>query len=80
MVDADLKVLDTMAGGGMDTAGAALQRDMVAQNDQTLAVKEGMLVLHEFQLAAKNSLGQTSYSSIWQPFIVDSTRPAAMIW
>ena len=58
VVHADLKVLHAVAGCGMDTARAALQRDMVAQNDQTLAVKEGMLILHQLQLAAENSLRQ----------------------
>ena len=47
-----------MAGSGVDAARAAFQRDVVAQNDQTLAVKERMLILHELKLTAENSLGQ----------------------
>ena len=58
VIDADLKVLNTMAGSGVDAARAAFQRDVVAQNDQTLAVKERMLILHELELTAENSLGQ----------------------
>ena len=38
VVDADLKVLHAVAGSRVDAASAAFQRDMVAQNDQTLAV------------------------------------------
>ena len=58
MIDADLKVFNTMAGSGVDAARAAFQRDVVAQNDQTLAVKERMLILHELERTAENSLGQ----------------------
>ena len=58
VIDADLKVLNTMAGSGVDAARAAFQRDVVTQNDQTLAVKERMLILHELELTAENSLGQ----------------------
>ena len=58
VVNADFKVLNTMAGGGVDAAGAAFEGDMVAQDDQALAVQEGMLILHQFQLAAQNGVGQ----------------------
>ena len=42
MVDADLKVLDTMAGGGVDTAGAAFEGDMVAPVSYTHLLVEGL--------------------------------------
>ena len=52
VVDADFEVLNTMAGGGVDAAGAAFEGDVVAQDDQALAVQERMLILHQLQLAA----------------------------
>jgi len=36
----------------MDTAGTGLQGDMVAENDDALAVIEGVLRLHELKLRA----------------------------
>ena len=52
MLGADLKVLDAVAGRGVDAAGAALQGDVIAQDDQAGAVQEGMLVLHALELGA----------------------------
>ena len=45
VLDTDFKVLDTVTRRGVDAAGAAFQSDMIAQDDQTGAVQEGMLVL-----------------------------------
>ena len=80
VIDADLKVLNTMAGSGVDAARAAFQRDVVTQNDQTLAVKERMLILHELELTAENSLGQDLVLIDMAAFIVDSTSSRAMMW
>src|SRR5699024_895017 len=55
VLGADLKVLDAVAGRGVDTAGAAFQGDVVAQDDQTGAVQEGMLVLQHFQFGTENT-------------------------
>ena len=58
VIDADFKVLNAVAGSSMDAAGAALQRDMVAQDHQTGAIKEGVLVFQQFQFAAQHHIGQ----------------------
>ena len=55
MLRADIKVLNTVSRRGMDAAGAALQRDMVAKNDRLLPVKERMLVGDVFQLLPETS-------------------------
>ena len=42
---ADDVVLQAMAGGGMDGAGAGVQGDVLAEDDRHLPVIEGMLEL-----------------------------------
>ena len=52
---ASVKVLGTVAGSSVNAAGAAVQRDMVAQNYQAGAIQEGMLIFHQFQVTAGNA-------------------------
>ena len=52
IVFADLKILHAVAGRGMHTACAALQRHMIAHNDIGRAVDKRMLCHHIFELAA----------------------------
>ena len=56
VLGADLKVLHAVTGRGVHAAGAAFQRDMVAQDHQALAVQERMLHLHQFQFTALDRL------------------------
>ncbi len=49
---ADLIVLLAVAGSGVDAAGAGVERDVVAQDDDALAVDERVLGGHELELAA----------------------------
>ena len=52
MVVADVIVLHAVAGRRMDAAGAALERDVIADDDDRRAVEERMRRLHVFELAA----------------------------
>ena len=49
---ADVKVVYTVSGSGVDTAGTALERDMLADDQQGFAVEEGVLGLHILELSA----------------------------
>ena len=55
VVDADFKVLNTVARCGMNAAGAAFQGNVVTQDNQALAVQEGMLILHQLKFRAENA-------------------------
>ena len=54
IVAADVVVVNTVSGSGMDAARTAFERNMVADNQQRLTVEEGMLCFHILQLAALN--------------------------
>ena len=55
VVDADFKVLNTVARCGMNAAGAAFQGNVVTQDNQALAVQEGVLILHQLKFRAENA-------------------------
>ena len=80
VIDADLKVLNTMAGSGVDAARAAFQRDVVTQNDQTLAVKERMLILHELEAHCREQSRAGPRTHRYAAFDRDSTSSRAMMW
>ena len=52
VIVADVEVVDTEAGSGVNAAGTRFQRDVIAHDDERGSVKEGMLRLHVFHLAA----------------------------
>ncbi len=49
VVQADLVVLAAVAGRGVNAAGAGVQGDVVAEDDQGLAVVEGVAAAFAFQ-------------------------------
>src|SRR5699024_8521601 len=53
---ADVEVVHAVAAGGVDTAGTALQRDVVAQDDQALLGQVDVLVAHHLELGAADRL------------------------
>ena len=52
---AGVEVVLAVAGRGVHAAGAAFERDMVAKDQKPLAVEEGVLVLDEFKVAARDA-------------------------
>ena len=53
---ADVEVIDAVAACGVDAAGTALQRDVVAQDDPALLGQVDVLVAHELELCAADRL------------------------
>ena len=53
---ADVKVIDAVAAGGVDTARAALQSDMVAQDDPALLGQVDVVIAHELELSTADGL------------------------
>ena len=58
VVDADFKVLDTVPRSGVDAAGTGIQGDVVADDDQRVAVEERMLADNVLQLLAGDRADQ----------------------
>ena len=53
---ADVEVIDAVAAGGVDTARAAFQRDVVAEDDPAFLGQVNVVIAHQLELSAADRL------------------------
>ena len=63
VLDADFEILLTVAGSGVDRAGALLQRDVIAENAERIAIQKRMPEDRAFELRPWKARRSPSESS-----------------